>query len=152
MSENTRTRLLIGRVSALVLLLLAIGYGIGGSMIEYAFSSDPLGPRFMPVMLAILLGLFVLFYLKFPGSVEGFPTGNALVRVLAVPLTLIVCVALMEPLGFGISIFLLTATVGWIFGAPLKLSLISGVIHAALWWFIFSFLLKVYLPTGAIFG
>lgn len=152
MSENTRTHQLIGRISALVLFLLAVAYGIGGSMIEYAFSSDPLGPRFVPVMLAVLLGLFTLVYLKFPGSAEGFPTGNPLVRVLAVPATLIVCVALMEPLGFAISIFLLTTVVGWIFGASPKLSLIGGVAHAALWWFVFSFLLEVYLPTGAIFG
>lgn len=152
MSENTRTHQLIGRISALVLFLLAVAYGIGGSMIEYAFSSDPLGPRFVPVMLAILLGLFTLIYLKFPGTTEGFPTGNALVRVLAVPVTLIVCVALMEPLGFAISIFLLTTVVGWIFGASPKLSLVGGVVHAAMWWFIFSFLLEVYLPTGAIFG
>jgi putative tricarboxylic transport membrane protein len=152
MSENTRTHQLIGRISALVLLLLAAAYGIGGSMIEYAFSSDPLGPRFVPVMLAILLGLFTLIYLKFPGSSESFPTGKSLVRVLSIPVTLIVSVALMEPLGFAACIFLLTTVVGWIFGASPKLSLIGGVIHAALWWFIFSFLLEVYLPTGAIFG
>jgi putative tricarboxylic transport membrane protein len=152
MSENTRSHQLIGRISALVLIVLAVAYGIGGSMIEYAFSSDPLGPRFVPVMLAILLGLLTLIYLKFPGSAEGFPTGSALVRVLAVPATLVVSVALMEPLGFAVSILLLTAVVGWIFGASPKLSLIGGVVHAALWWFIFSFLLEVYLPTGAIFG
>ncbi|TPP06689.1 tripartite tricarboxylate transporter TctB family protein [Rhizobium glycinendophyticum] len=152
MSENTRTHQLIGRISALVLLLLAAAYGIGGSMIEYAFSSDPLGPRVVPVMLSVLLGLLALLYLKFPGSAEGFPTGQSLVRVLAVPVALIVSVALMEPLGFAAAIFLLTTVTGWIFGAPLKLSLIGGVVHAALWWFIFSFLLEVYLPTGAIFG
>jgi putative tricarboxylic transport membrane protein len=152
MSENTRTTRLIGRISAFVLLGLAAAYGIGGSMIEYAFSSDPLGPRFVPVMLAVLLGLFALIYLKYPGSAEGFPTGNSLVRVLAVPATLIVCVALFEPLGFTVSIFLLTAVTGWIFGASPKLSVLGAVVHAALWWFIFSFLLEVYLPTGAIFG
>lgn len=152
MSDNTRTTLLIGRISALVLLLLAVAYGVGGSMIEYAFSSDPLGPRVMPVMLSVLLGLLALLYLKFPGSAEGFPTGSSLLRVLAVPATLIVCVALFEPLGFTISIFLLTAVTGWIFGASPKLSIIAAVVHAALWWFIFSFLLEVYLPTGAIFG
>ncbi|MDH4441127.1 MAG: tripartite tricarboxylate transporter TctB family protein [Rhizobium sp.] len=152
MSENTKTTQLIGRISALVLLLLAAAYGIGGSMIEYAFSSDPLGPRVVPVMLAILLAFFALIYLKFPGSAEGFPTGNSLVRVLAIPATLIVCVALFEPLGFTISIFLLTAVTGWIFGAPAKMAVIGAVVHAALWWFIFSFLLEVYLPTGAIFG
>lgn len=152
MSENTRTHHLIGRISAIVLLGLAVAYGIGGSRIEYAFASDPLGPRFVPVMLAILLGLFGLIYMKFPGSAEGFPTGKSLVRILAIPLTLIISVALLEPLGFAASIFVLTAVTGWLFGASAKLSIIGAVVHAALWWFIFSFLLEVYLPTGAIFG
>lgn len=152
MSENTRTTRLIGRIGPLVLLGLAIVYGAGGSMIEYAFSSDPLGPRVVPVMLAILLGLFALIYMKFPGSAESFPTGSSLVRILAIPATLIVCVALFEPLGFTISIFLLTAVTGWIFGAPARLSVVGAAVHAALWWFVFSFLLEVYLPTGAVFG
>ncbi len=125
MSDNTRTTLLIGRISALVLLLLAVAYGIGGSMIEYAFSSDPLGPRVMrdacgsawPARAALS---------EVPGSAEGFPTGSSLLRVLAVPATLIVCVALFEPLGFTISIFLLTAVTGWIFGASPKLSIIAA--------------------------
>lgn len=152
MSDNTRTHLLIGRISAIVLFILAVAYGIGGSQIEYAFSSDPLGPTVMPVALAVLLGILVLIYLRYPGSAEDFPTGSSLVRILAVPLTLIVSVALFEPLGFVASIFLLTAVTGWLFGATIKVSVIGAVVHAALWWFIFSFLLEVYLPTGAIFG
>ena len=60
--------------------------------------------------------------------------------------------ALFEPLGFAASIFVLTAVTGWLFGASVKLSVIGAVAHAALWWFVFSFLLEVYLPTGAIFG
>lgn len=152
MSDNTRTHLLIGRISAIVLFILAVAYGVGGSMIEYAFASDPLGPRVMPVALAVLLGVFVLVYAKFPGSAEDFPTGSSLVRILAIPLTLIVSVALFEPLGFAPAIFLLTAVTGWLFGAPAKLAVFGAVVHAALWWFIFSFLLEVYLPTGAIFG
>ena len=152
MSDNTRTHLLIGRISAIVLFVLAVAYGVGGSQIEYAFSSDPLGPRVIPVVLAIFLGVFVLIYARSPGSAEEFPTGNSLARVLAIPLTLIVSVALFEPLGFAPAIFLLTAVTGWLFGAPAKLSIFGAVIHAALWWFIFGFLLEVYLPTGAIFG
>lgn len=152
MSQNSRTSQIIGRVSALCLLGLAIVYGIGGSLIEYAFSSDPLGPRAMPVMLAILLGFLSLVLLKFPGTAESIPAGALLIKVLAIPVVLIVSVALFEPLGFALSIFLLTVVTGWIFGASVKLSLIGGVCHAALWWFIFSFLLEVYLPTGAVFG
>ncbi|MBO3760923.1 tripartite tricarboxylate transporter TctB family protein [Ciceribacter sp. L1K23] len=156
MSENhhpsARAVQLIGRGAALCLILLALAYGIGGSMIEYAFSSDPLGPRVFPVALAIVLGLLCIWYIASPGSAEGFPSGALLVRVLSVPVLLIVSVALFEPAGFAISIFVLTFGAALIFGAPPVKAFIGAVGHAALWWFVFSYLLEVYLPVGALFG
>lgn len=147
-----RTARLIGRVSALILLVLALAYGLGGSVIEYAFSSDPLGPRVFPVALAVVLGGLAIVYYFSPGSAEGFPEGRLLLRVLAIPALVMVSVLLFEPAGFAISIFVLTLGSGLIFGAPLKMALIGAVGHAALWWFVFAFVLKVYLPSGALFG
>jgi putative tricarboxylic transport membrane protein len=149
---SVRATRLTGRIAALVLIALAAVYGFGGSVIEYAFASDPLGPRVFPVALAVVLaGLAILYFFK-PGACEGFPTGPLLVKILAVPVLTIVSVALFEPAGFAASIFVLTLGTGYIFGAPLKLALIGAVGHAALWWFIFSYLLEVYLPAGMWFG
>lgn len=149
---SARATQLIGRGAALCLALLAIAYGIGGSVVEYAFSSDPLGPRVFPVALAIILGLLTAWYFFTPGNSEGFPSGQILWRVIAIPTTLIVSVLLFEPVGFAASIFVLTFATALIFEAPLKKALIGAVGHAALWWFVFSFLLEVYLPVGAVFG
>lgn len=134
------------------MLALAIAYGIGGSQIEYAFASDPLGPRVVPVLLAIILTALCLLYLKSPGSTEAFPKGQLLVKIAAVPLLLFTSALLLEPAGFAVSIFLLTLGVGWIFGAPLRLAVVGAVGQAALWWFVFSYLLDVYLPAGRLFG
>ncbi|MBD9497475.1 MULTISPECIES: tripartite tricarboxylate transporter TctB family protein [unclassified Ensifer] len=152
MSDTTSSSSRIGRVGGLLMLALAIAYGIGGSQIEYAFASDPLGPRVVPVLLAITLSVLCLFYLKSPGTTEAFPQGRLLVKIIAVPLLLLASALLLEPAGFAASIFLLTFGVGWIFGAPLRLALIGGVGQAALWWFVFSYLLDVYLPAGRLFG
>lgn len=152
MADNNDTSQRIGRFGGLALLALAIGFGIGGSRIEYAFSSDPLGPRVVPVMLAVILAVLCLIYLRNPGKAEGFPSGQLLLRILAVPTLMLVSVLLMEPLGFAASILLLTTGVGWIFGAPLRLAIIGGVCQALLWWFVFAYLLDVYLPTGPLFG
>jgi len=143
---------LAGRIGGLCLLALAVAYGIGGSRIEYAFASDPLGPQVMPVALAIVLGILCLFYLRKPGVSEAFPTGTLLVKTLAVPALIILAVLLLEPLGFAASIFILTAGVGLVFGAPLRKALIGAAGHALLWWFVFSYLLEVYLPKGTLFG
>ncbi|QFI69313.1 tripartite tricarboxylate transporter TctB family protein [Sinorhizobium alkalisoli] len=143
---------LIGRVSAICLLVFAIAYGVGGSVIEYSFASDPLGPRVFPAALAVILGLLSVWYWFSPGFAEGFPTGPLLARVLAVPVVMVVAVALFEPAGFAASIFILTLGAAIVFGAPPAKALIGAVGHAALWWFVFSYLLEVYLPAGALFG
>ena len=146
--ENRR----VSRIAALVLLVIAAAYGIGGATIEYAFSSDPLGPRAFPLMLAVVLGGLSLFYLARPGSVEAIPTGPALLRILAIPGILLVSVALFEPLGFAGSIFVLTFGTALVFGAPLKHALVGAVLQTLLWWGVFAWLLQVYLPAGFLFG
>ncbi|MDI6835797.1 MAG: tripartite tricarboxylate transporter TctB family protein [Rhizobiaceae bacterium] len=152
MSDHSRTSLLTGRIGAICVLAFAVAYGIGASRIDYSFSSDPLGPRAVPLMLAGVLGVLALFYLRSPGSSEGFPTGTLLLRVLAVPVVLVASVAVFEPAGFAASIFLLTLGTGLIFGAPPLKALIGAAGHAALWWVVFDWLLEVYLPVGALFS
>lgn len=141
-----------GRVAALGLGLIALVFGLGASVIEYSFSSDPLGPRFFPLALAIILGLLSVWYFVKPGPVEEFPTGPLLWRVLGIPATLVVSALLFEPLGFVGSILVLTFMTAILFEASVKKALIGAVGHAALWWFVFSFALQVYLPAGALFG
>ncbi|HEV7321497.1 MAG TPA: tripartite tricarboxylate transporter TctB family protein [Ensifer sp.] len=152
MSETTTSSSRIGRIGGLVMLALAIAYGIGGSRIEYAFASDPLGPRVVPVLLAVILAVLCLFHLRRPGTTEAFPKGPLLAKIVAVPLLLLASALLLEPAGFVASIFLLTLGVGWIFGAPLRLALVGAAGQAALWWFVFAYLLDVYLPLGQLFG
>ncbi|TWD57797.1 putative tricarboxylic transport membrane protein [Agrobacterium vitis] len=151
-SPSSRAIKLIGRASGLCLLALAVAYGIGGSVIEYSFSSDPLGPRVFPIALGVILALLALLHFRSPGGAEGFPEGKLLVRVLAIPVLMVITALLFEPAGFAVSIFILTFGTALIFGASLKMSLIGGVGHAALWWVIFSYLLEVYLPAGMWLG
>lgn len=156
MSEHSpisaRTAHFIGRITAIIFLVLALAYGFGGSVIEYAFSSDPLGPRVFPIGLAVILGLLAVLYFFSPGSAEGFPKGALLARVLGIPALLVFSVLLFEPLGFVVSIFVMTFGTALIFEAPVKKALIGAIGHAALWWFVFGFALEVYLPTGSLFG
>lgn len=151
-TPSSRAIKLIGRTSGLCLLALAVAYGIGGSMVEYSFSSDPLGPRVFPVALGVILGLLALLHFRSPGSAEGFPEGKLLARVLAIPVLMVITALLFEPAGFAASIFILTFGTAMIFGAPLKMALVGGIGHAALWWVIFSYLLEVYLPAGMWLG
>ncbi|MFZ5675416.1 MAG: tripartite tricarboxylate transporter TctB family protein [Pseudomonadota bacterium] len=141
-----------GRIGAAALLILAFAFGVGGATIQYAFASDPLGPRVFPVALAAALAVLALLYWCRSGKTEVFPRGALLMRTLAVPGLVLLSVLLLEPAGFAVSIFLMTAGVAWIFGASLRMSLISGIGHALVWWVVFVKLLAVYLPPGWLFA
>ena len=143
---------LSNRLAALALLAFSLIYGVAGSGIEYAFSSDPLGPRVFPVLLAGILGLLSLIYLVVPGQAEGWPRGTVLLRCLALPVLVLVAALLFEPLGFAGAMFVMTAGVGRIFGASWRASLIGGLLQAALWYLVFGYLLEVYLPVGELFA
>lgn len=140
------------RVAALCLFGLAIAYGVSASRIEYAFSSDPIGPRAFPIVLAATLALLSVIYLLRPGEGGPWPRGGLLMRSVAMVALLILSALLLEPLGFGLAMFALTGGVAWLFGASLRAALIGGVAQAALWFFVFGYLLDVYLPTGDIFS
>ncbi len=140
-----------GRIGAALLFVFALVYGVAGSRIEYAFSSDPLGPRVFPVALAMVLaGLSALYFLK-PGSSEPWPRGATLVGAIAIPVLVGLTAILLEPLGFPVVILILTAGVGRAFGAPWAKAIGAGLVHAALWYLVFGYLLEVYLPMGSLF-
>lgn len=140
------------RIAAAVLFGFAIVYGLAGHSIKYAFSSDPLGPTAVPIMLAMMLALLAVIYFLVPGESEEWPRGTILARCILLPSLVLAAALLLEPIGFAGSIFVMITGIGRIFGASWKASLVGGVVQAALWYFIFGYLLQVYLPTGAIFG
>lgn len=142
---------LSNRIAALALLALSLLYGFAGSGIEYAFSSDPLGPRVFPVLLAAILALLSLIYLFVPGHAEEWPQGTVLMRCIALPTLVLIAALLFEPIGFVGSMFVMTTGVGRIFGASWKASIFGGLVQAALWYLVFGYLLEVYLPTGELF-
>jgi putative tricarboxylic transport membrane protein len=149
---ETPANLRSGRIAAIVILILSIAYGIAGSRIEYAFSSDPLGPRFFPMLLAAILALLSLIYLFRPGEAETWPGGELLARSIALPAFILISALILEPAGFPIAMFVLTAGVGWLFGASLRAAVLGGIAQAALWYVVFGYLLEVYLPAGVLFA
>lgn len=149
---SARSMRLIGRTTAACLFLFAVAYGVGATAIDYAFASDPLGPRVFPLGLAAMLALLSIWYFFAPGPAEGYPSGRLLLRVLGIPLVMLAAVALFEPAGFLASTFVLTFGTALIFGASPFKALVGAVGQAVLWWFVFSYVLEVYLPAGALFG
>ncbi|MGH6815502.1 MAG: tripartite tricarboxylate transporter TctB family protein, partial [Hyphomicrobiaceae bacterium] len=137
--------ILSGRIAATLLLVFSVVYGIGGATIEYAFSSDPLGPRAVPVLLATLLAGFSLWYLAQPGEAEPWPHGVALRDKIILIVATAVLVRFIPVLGFPIPIGVLCVIVARMFGAGWLFAVLGGLVQGFGWWALF-WSLGVILP------
>jgi putative tricarboxylic transport membrane protein len=139
-----------GRAAAVILLAGAALLGFGASQIEFAFSSDPLGPRAFPYILAIALGVFSLWYLIAPGAAERWPSAATLLSSVALIAVTAGAMIAMPAIGFVPAAALMCAVAGYLFGAGPGMAIVIGVAQAAFWFVIFKYALGTYLPLGTL--
>lgn len=139
------------RVPALVLFALALAYGFEASRIEYAFSSDPLGPRAFPLGLAGVLALLAIAWFVRPGPAEPWPRGTLLLQVVGLVALAFLAAWLFDRAGFLIAMGLFCAGVASMFRATPLQAIVTGVAQALLWWLVFAKGLRIPLPVGSWF-
>lgn len=150
MPELARKQLTTGRVAAGLMILFAIVYGIAGSQIPYAFSSDPIGPRGFPIGLAIVLFALGVWYFSAPGQSEPWPDRKGIAAALFFLTLSSICVLAMDWIGFVSAIAILLGGASRLFGASWRFVFINGIGQALLWWTIFGPLLGGHLPKGPL--
>jgi putative tricarboxylic transport membrane protein len=150
MSATTPDAARAGRIAAALVALGALAYGAAGVQIEYAFSSDPIGPRGFPVGLAVILILLAAWYFVQPGDAEPWPRGRGLTAAITFLGLSVLCVLGMPIVGFVPAMTVLMAAVARLFGASPPLSAASGLGQAILWWALFGPLLGGTLPKGPL--
>ncbi|WP_029010404.1 tripartite tricarboxylate transporter TctB family protein [Azospirillum halopraeferens] len=143
---------LTARLPGVVLFGFAVVYGIAGTQIEYAFSSDPLGPRSFPVILSLLLAVLAVWYALRPGNAEPWPRGRLLARLVGLLVLSALSATLYVPLGFPLATLMMCAGTAILFDATPRQAIACGVGNAALWYGVFVHLLGVPLPVGTLFG
>jgi len=139
------------RLPALVLLVLALAYAFEAARIEYAFASDPLGPRAFPLGLSAVLVVLAIAWAIRPGRAEPWPQGALLFEVVGLVALAFLAAWLFDRAGFLIATGLFCAGVAAMFRATLAQAIATGVGQALLWWLVFTKGLRVPLPTGSWF-
>lgn len=137
------------RLTGLVLLALAVAYGVTASGFE-AMIGDPLGPAVFPMVLAVPLGLLSLVLVARPDPEPDWPRRRALLKQ---ALTLVAFVAyafLLEPLGFVVATVLATTAMALLLGARLRPAATTGVVSALVLFVLFDQLLGLPLPAGVL--
>ena len=137
------------RLTGLILLALAIAYGITASGYQ-AMIGDPLGPAVFPIVLAIPLGLFGVYLIIRPDPEPAWPKGPALLKQILAITAFVAYAYLLEPLGFVVSTFLAVVVLGWLLGARLYQAGAAGVGIAIVLFVLFDTMLGLPLPPGVL--
>ena len=140
------------RITGLVLLGLALVYGVGAARVKVGFGSGPLGPKGFPLLLAVCLGLVALgIFFKNDISPERFKRKSWL-DLLLVSASFLAYAYLILPIGFIVATTLETSFVSQRFGAKLWQAAVTGVLASLAMYALFVYALGIPLPTGRIFG
>jgi putative tricarboxylic transport membrane protein len=142
------------RLLGAFLLLVGIAYAALTGFIQVGFTSDTLGPRAVPYLLAFaLIALSAALILRpaRPVVVE-WPRGAVLLGLVLAVVSFVVYAVAIEPLGFVISTILQLGFLSLLFGARPLPALLGAVMTTAVLYGLFNFLLGLRLPGGQIFG
>ena len=138
-----------GRIAATILLAGSMILAISASQIEYAFSSDPLGPRAFPYLLAAGLAICGIWYFLSPGAAEPWPRPDVHRSALILIAVTTGAVALMDQIGFLPAAFIMCACAAYLFGAAPLAAAGIGAAQAVSWFVLFKYALGTYLPSGS---
>ncbi len=138
------------RIFSFFLALTGLLYGILSCTIETPFSYDPLGPRPVPILLAILLVSLSLLLLVYPRRIR-LPRASTLSRLGWMAAVLVFYQFSWSHLGFLLSTTLCLYFISRLFRCSWMQGLMTALILSVVCYGVFNFLLDAPLPLGEIF-
>lgn len=136
------------RIAGGVLIAAAAAVGLEATTFDVAFLTDPVGPKALPLVVALMLAAGGIRTLTKPRDDLELPVKSDL-RRMAAALGALLAYALFLPwLGFFLSTTAVVAGLGVLFGGPWKGGLATGLTLSGALWLLFVALLSLPLPIG----
>lgn len=137
-------------------LLVALGAATGAESLTFTvtftvtFPTDPVGPRGLPLLCAIVLVVGGLALIARPSLVPAWPSRDRLIRAAAGGSIFALYGVLLDPLGFAITTSLSVTALGILFRGSFSKTLVSGILVTAGLWYLFQYILGIPLPLGLL--
>lgn len=138
------------RFAGTTLVLISVAIGIEATTFEVAFLADPVGPKALPLMVALLLAVGGTQTLLRPRSDVALPEGSGLRRIASAIVVFLLYAGALPWLGFFLSTTLVVAGLAILFGGPWKGGIAAGLTLSAALWLLFVALLSLPLPIGEL--
>lgn len=141
----------IDRLVGAALLVLALAVGLEATTFDVVFLTDPVGPKALPVVVAVMLAVGGLRSLLRPRQEHQALPGHSVFPRIAVAVVAFLAYAATLPwLGFFLSTTGVVTGLAVLFGGPWKGGAITGLGLSAALWLLFVALLSLPLPVGEL--
>lgn len=139
---------LTDRVSGAVLVLIGLAVGAEASTFNVAFPTDPVGPKALPYLSALIFLVAGLRLLARPDANPRWPERSVLLRMTGATAAFGAYAALIAPLGFVVSTTATVSALSLLFGAPWKKAVGAALTLSVVLWYLFVWVLGLPLPLG----
>ena len=139
------------RIVAIVLLVLAVAYGIQAWTYVPEGFTDVLGARAFPLTVALFMILLVIVLFFEKSTVKSWPSRQAWTVVVIALASLITYGLVINFLGFFIATTGIFIVYGTLYRARLWKTVVTGIISSLVLYALFVWALDMYLPLGKLF-
>jgi putative tricarboxylic transport membrane protein len=132
-----------------VLVLAGLAVGAEASTFDVAFLTDPVGPKALPFVVALIFMATGTFLAIRPGQTTRWPSRSTVIRMTGAIATFVGYALLLAPLGFVPATTLCVTSLSRLFGGPWRRSLGAALLLSVTLWYLFVWVLGLPLPLGS---
>ena len=138
------------RVRGLLVGLVGAAIGLEATTFDVRFMTDPVGPKALPGLVALMLILAGVKGLVRPEPTGPWPSRAVLGKIAAATTAFLVYAVALDALGFLLSTTLVVTALAYLYGAPTRRGLPAAALLSGALWLLFVHLLALPLPIGAL--
>jgi len=138
------------RIPGIGLVLFGVAVGLEATTFDVAFLTDPVGPKALPMLVAVLCVLAGVHATLDPPPIRGWSDRGTALRVAGAAVAFALYAPALPVLGFFVATTVVVGALARLYGAPLRHGVPAAAALAATLWLLFVQLLALPLPIGSL--
>lgn len=138
------------RIAGGVLVAAGLGLALEATTFDVGFMTDPVGPKALPLLVAVMLVIAGSAALARPRADVVLPPVDVIVRMTGAVVAFLVYAAALPWLGFFLSTTLVVTALSLLYRGPPVPSAAAAALLSGGLWMLFVYLLSLPLPIGGL--
>jgi putative tricarboxylic transport membrane protein len=149
-SAGTPPRHGTDRVAGAALAIAGLAIALEATTFEVAFLTDPVGPKALPLVAAVILFAAGATLLLRPRASSPWPSAPVLGRMAGATGVFLAYALVLEPMGFVLATTGTMAALSRLFGGAWLKSVVAAFALSVVLWYLFVWVLGLPLPMGLL--